>query len=283
MATFKCYECTCEIKLTSLYEDVTTSTGSCPTCGGKNWKIKENNKMSNKNVEEKELTVKWLMQEDKIVKFEEINDTFDISGPVAEFDFDRAGVKAGTKVTVKIDKDLGDHGTVVFMAKSKNPGASSSSSAPASSGNGVIKTVKAYGQKYSGSLLFTDNENEWYTCDKSIGVDNLPQYKDQTVEITEGLTSKNKKIVKTIKIVEGRTTSSSSQSNSKNTYTVTGDARQTSIEAQACMNHANITVATLFAGKFDANNQADGTLVKTLIKSIAKENWKIIQELKSNA
>lgn len=233
-----------------------------------------------KNVEEKELTIKWLMQEDKIVKFEEVDETYDISDPVAKFDFEKAGVKAHSKVTVKIDRDQGDHGMVVFMTKSKNTGSSSTQS----SGSGVIKTVKAYGLKYNGSLLFTDNEKQWYSCNKSIDKDSLSQYKDKTVEVQIKEGPEGGKYVNSIKLVDGgQPQSSSNTTSSKNSFSNSSDPKQSSIEAQACVNSANTTVSRLFAGKFDANKAEDGVLVKTLIDSIAKKNWELVQELKKKA
>ena len=155
--------------------------------------------MSDQNVEEKQLTIKWLMQADKIIKFEEIDETYDISDPVAKFDYKKMGVDTGSKVNVKIDKNIGTHGTVVFMAKEKSN--SSNSPIPASSSKGEIKTVKAYGDKFNGSLLFTDDDKTWYSCAKSIGVENLAQYKDKTVEVTTATGPKGGKYVNSIKIV----------------------------------------------------------------------------------
>lgn len=233
------------------------------------------------NIEEKELTIKWYMADDKIIKFEEIDETFDISDKVAEFDFEKAGIKNGSKVSVKIDRNQGDHGMVVFMTKSKGSSNSYSNKLTSSSG-GEVKTVKAYGLKYNGSLLFTDNDKEWYSCDKSIGVDNIAQYKDQQVEISTRTTEKGKKVVTSIKVCQNK--SSQSVSQPKNDYSNKNnvDIKQNSIEAQASVNHANVTVATLFAGKFDATSQDDGNIVKSLIKTLAKNNWEIIQELKNN-
>lgn len=233
--------------------------------------------MSNQAIEEKELTIKWLMQDDKIIKFEELDKTFDISDAVAKFDFEKAGVKSGSKVSVKIDKDEGTNGTVVFMKKSTGDSTSSQS---ASSSNTITKTVKAYGTKYNGSLLFTDDENTWYSCDKSIGVENLPQYKDKTVEIETRTGGKGGKYVTSIKIVEDQQSPSqdSTTSNKQNSYTKSNETRQASIEAQACMNHANIAISTLLAGTPEAKDQ---DLVKNAIQNLAEKNWEIVQLLKN--
>lgn len=240
--------------------------------------------MSKQNVIEKNgITIKWLEQNDKIIRFQEEPKTYDLSKAVAEFDFEKGGIKDGSSVDVKIDMDEGDNGTVVFMTKTKGESSNSSSNASASNNDAQIKTVKVYGQKWSGSLLF-EGEEDWYSCDKSIGVDNLPQYKGCKVEVVVGVTSKGKKLVKSIKMVNGSSTSSSSstQVKSKNSYKYQDTPeKQTSIEAQASVNSANLTVASLFAGKFDANNVQDGVLVKTLIKAIAEHNYKTIQDLKT--
>ena len=235
--------------------------------------------MTKQNVEEKELTIKWLMKDDKIIKFKEIKETFDISEKVADVDFEKFGVGGGSKMSVKIDHDQGDHGTVIFMKKSVGGPATSADS---DSKDIILKTVKAYGQKFNGSVLFTDDENTWYSCDKSIGTDNLPQYKDRTVEITESVSSNGKKILKSIKMISIK--DGVQESNKpKNYYSNSTNQTQISIEAQACMNHANITVSNLFSGKFDATKGEDGVLVKTLIRSLARENWDIVQELKKLA
>jgi len=236
--------------------------------------------MSKQNVEEKNFTIKWFMAEDKIIKFEEVEETFDVSDAVAGFDFEKMGVKAGSKVAIKIDRDQGDHGVVVFMKKDQG-GNNTSNQSSSTAKKFEIKTVKAYGTKFDGSLLFTDSDT-WYSCNKSIGVDNLSQYKDKDVEIITSKGPKGGNYVTSIKFMGNQTTTPTTTTNSqvKNNYSNNNDSRQVSIEAQACMNHANIAVSTLFAGKFDANSSSDGVLVKSLIKSIAKNNWDIVQELK---
>lgn len=243
------------------------------------------------NIEEKTLSIKWLMQGDRIVKFQESENTYDISDAVAEFDFERMGVVdsdgkglPGNVVNVKVDVDEGNHGTVVYMSKSKAGGGSAPTSNPA---NTVVKTVQAYGLKYSGSLLFTDHEHDkdWYSCDKSIDKDTLPQYKDKAVEVEVGTTPKGKKIVKSIKFAGDSTPQTTSESQVKNDYKTTKgtDPRQLSIEAQACVNHANIAVSHLFVGKFDPNNADDAETIKRIIKSLAQHNFSVIQELKAQA
>lgn len=244
--------------------------------------------MANKNVEEKELTIKWLEQTDKIIRFNEIDTTFDISDAVANFDFSKAGVSSGSRVSVKIDKDQGENGTVVYMTKSKGGSSSAGSSSSEPSGNGTVKTVKAYGTKYSGSFLFTDSE-EWYSCDKSLNiVDKIAEYKDKTVEISTRTTEKGKKIVTAIKVVGGSsstTDTSSSSGKSQNEYAKSGggDSRQTSIEVQSCINNANLFYAHVLAG------QSMETLVKKqaeidqMIQHRALKNLELIKTLKTQA
>lgn len=38
-AAFKCHDCTMTFRLERPEDDPTTSTGSCPGCGGKNWSL----------------------------------------------------------------------------------------------------------------------------------------------------------------------------------------------------------------------------------------------------
>lgn len=38
-AAFKCHACALTFRLEHPYDDPTTSSGSCPGCGGKNWNI----------------------------------------------------------------------------------------------------------------------------------------------------------------------------------------------------------------------------------------------------
>lgn len=244
--------------------------------------------MANKNVQEKELSIKWLEQTDKIIRFNEIDTTFDISEAVANFDFKKAGVDSGSRVSVKIDMDQGENGTVVYMTKSKGGSTSAgSSSASAPSGNGTVKTVKLYGTKYSGSLMF-ENEEEWYSCDKKLDiVDRIAEFKGKQVEITTRTTEKGKKVITSINVVgEGSSTSTSRSSDApKNEYSksASGDSRQTSIEVQSCINNANLFYAHVLAGQSMATLIEKQAEIDQMIQHRALKNLELIKTLKTQA
>ena len=136
--------------------------------------------MAKTTIEDQLLTVKWIIQDEKIIRFKESDKTYDISDAVAAFDFAKAGVKEGTGVKVKIDPAIGDNGTVVFMTK--NAGQTETKVEKGtdpvlppevkSDAKEMVKTIEYMTSKTQG-VKFTDNKDKWYKLTEGLTVDIL--------------------------------------------------------------------------------------------------------------
>lgn len=243
------------------------------------------------NVVEQILTLKWIIPEDKLIRFEEMPEAYVISDKVAEFDFSKAGVTKGTKVNVKIEKN-GEEGTVVFMTKVKgqtpapkeetkteqrDPVPTNTSTATASTDNTKELTVNGLAKGTRG-IIFAEQDKVWYTLAQDIDVEGLYAKgvrKGAKVKVTvvppEGR-SKNE-IITSITVVEEVKKQWSGKKSYKSDYD--NPERQRSIESQAAVNAANRVVASMVTATTDAE-----TVLK-MIRKIAEANLTLIDELKS--
>lgn len=157
----------------------------------------------------KELTLKWVMLEDKIVRFVELNDASEITDEIAKLDFEKAGMVAGAKVSVEFDAN----NKVIFItlvkgaeAPKQEPKAddkpSEAKEAPKESlpTNTKVLTVGGLSPKYRG-ITFKEEKDVWYDVVNEIGIENLEKMgivRGSSVEVTIGEPegkSKNKRIV----------------------------------------------------------------------------------------
>jgi len=166
----------------------------------------------------KELTLKWVMTDDKIIRFTEIEEPCDMTDAVAKVDFEKAGMVSGSKLTVEFDKD---NKTVIFLTlvkgveapkqeKKEEPKAQESAPKQELTGNTKVLTVGGLSPKYRG-ITFKEEKDVWYDVVNEIGIENLDKMgigKGSLVELTiadaEGK-SKNKRIVG-IKLAEKKET-----------------------------------------------------------------------------
>jgi len=241
--------------------------------------------MTKSTTTEHVFTLKWIMQDDKLVRFEENSEAYVISDKVAEFDFEKAGVAKGTKVNVKIEKNA-EHpeGYVVFMTKDKGQPISTTvskeeSRTESSSSTTNIKelTVNGLAVKTRG-IIFAEQDNVWYTLAQDIDIDGLYDKgvrKGAKVKITvippEGR-SKNEIITK-IEVVEEAKKQWSNKKNFKNDYD--SPEKQRSIEAQANVKAASWIVAAMVTPNTDPD-----TVLK-MIRKIAEHNAILTNELKN--
>lgn len=248
------------------------------------------------NLIEKEANVKWVIADQKLIKFLGDDVTYDISDNAAKYLDD---IASNTKVSVQIDPTVGDHGTVVFMkivgAVAKESAPQETKSAPKT--DGVELTIAAISTKNKG-ILFTNEEKKWYSFPESLldTVKSLSKGDKVAVEI-EKKDKGNDFIVSISKVVEepvGDVTPSATTPLTTNKTEVKIDASneydkqenkkkstyysvdtQRSIEAQSSINNACEVVSSLV----DKNTPPDEVL--RMIKKIAEHNHNLLQELKA--
>lgn len=242
------------------------------------------------NVVEQILTLKWIIPEDKLIRFEEMPEAYVISDKVAEFDFSKAGVTKGTKVNVKIEK-TGDEGVVVFMTKVKgqttapktetteqrDPVPTNTSSTSAPTDNTKELTVNGLAKGTRG-IIFAEQDKVWYTLAQDIDVEGLYAKgvrKGAKVKVTvvppEGR-SKNE-IITSITVVEEVKKQWSGKKSYKSDYD--NPEKQKSIECQAAVKAAAWVVAAMVTPTTDPE-----TVLK-MIRKVSEFNLALTDEFKS--
>lgn len=264
-------------------------------------------------LEEKELTLRWIDPDGRIIKFEGMEDHLDISDQVAQIDFDRAGVTGGTLVSVKIDPSIGDKGTVVFMTKSKNAQSDSKAEPEVTQEENTetsnIYTVNGISFKNRG-IIFAENDGVWYTLADSINLDDIKKDvpKGSKVEVVISDEKKGKNYIVTsivpVKNIKENieTTKSEEKAETDNKYkpepVTEKDVfyklkaaenwiaklekdQQNSIEAQGARNVAYQLVSASLQGQAPEVLVKNKEVIKTLITDLAKHAYKTVQELKN--
>lgn len=228
--------------------------------------------------ETKQLTFKWVQNEDKVIKFSDDVNFYDASDKVniTSEAYEKLGIVPGTKVSVVIDGN-----TVLSVTKIGNEAVKTEEKVqnPELSDNTKnILTIDSFKKEYRG-LIFKEQEDQWYTLAKNIDWDSVGIAKGVQVEFTdkdpEGK-SKNR-IITSIKVLEVKqeqkeTPVSEPKSKAKNDYS---NNVQVSIEAQAAVNSANRIVSSL------VDNGTTPEEILKMITRIANHNYDLIQKLKN--
>lgn len=267
--------------------------------------------------ETKKLTVKWIMPEDKIIRFIDIEEPCDMNDAVSKLDFAKAGIVDGSEVSAEFE-----NGVVVFLSlakgnkeapkqETKKEEPKSEQTAPGLNPNISIVTVGGISSKYKG-ITFAEGKDVWYDVVEEIGVDNLSKMgivRGSKVEITVDAPkgkSKNQRIVG-IKLVEKKEAPKEDKKpDARNDFdkeqpiedAPTGkdafyrmkqlenqvrylkDNQQLSIEAQGAVERAFLLVSSIVGKEPAESNVKNTTLIKGLLKDYAKEAFDLIQELK---
>lgn len=250
-------------------------------------------------------TIKWTMPDENMIKFVEDSTPIEYTDAVKKF-MESSGISDGDVVAVEIDEQIGDNGTVVKISKNgsekvqtkpevKKPVVNDYDSPPetkkvSKEENKTVVNVKGISFKNKGIIF--EGEEKWYSfteeVENTIKQNNVS--KGSVVEIIFEKRAKGNDLitkmnvenkVKKETVTEGNPVEVKTEVPVQAKQTQYVDARQGSIEAQACINAANATVSRLFAGTVSAKTPEDGTLIKTLITSLAKHNYDLLQELKN--
>lgn len=248
-------------------------------------------------------TVSWVMGgNDKIIKFKEPDETFDIAEDVFKYLESKELITKleDTKVEVEIDKAQGQNGTVTFLklldnnqtVEPKEETKTTSNDTADSATNLIVKEMTVGGVSVEkAGVIFKDEEKVWYTLDSTI---NAQKFKDEctkkVVQVTIAPQEKGNDVIKSYILKEEDKKDNpekepeTSSSNGKDAFyrikqlenqvRYLKEEKAESFEAQASVNSANQTVS----GMVTPDSKPD--FVLKLIERIAKHNFAIMRELK---
>ncbi len=234
---------------------------------------------------EDKFTVSWMMVDEKMIKFKEIDEAYDLADPVVAF-IQKNGLdkKEGIQVQVKIDKSQGDNGIITDLQEiggTNTPAEEASvteenTSEP--SEDLIVKELTVAGVAVENKgVTFKEEDKVWYTLDDSI---NPQEFKDnytkKIVEISVRQTDQGNDVIMAFtakeELAEDTSKDSEKSSTGKKSYS---NATQVSIEAQASMNSA-CRVAQAILTKDSLPEDAE-----KIIERIGEYNFQLIQDLKN--
>lgn len=223
------------------------------------------------------LTVKWILQDKGMVKFEEKEDHYDLSDAVADLDLAKFGIGEGTIVEAQFDKE----DTVVFLKKVKDAVKEDNVSEVDDSD---VKTWTIAGIPASKEVIkFKEDEKTWYPVSnrvKDLDFDSLGIKARANVKVTFGKSKKVKgkevPVITYLEVVKGNESVNKSETSSTNvgaTKTVNYGDRNTSIEKQCSWKTAGEVVSSYVA----TNGNVEVDEIVDLMKTLAQEGIKFIQ------
>lgn len=232
--------------------------------------------------------VAWMIIKKKLIKFQDSDDTFEVSDNVMKkSDFVKFPIKKNDSVTVSIEDDK-----VTFLRKenaqkstekkeTKKDEAKTETakkeSPVSSSSEKTINIVAVAGNK---KVIKCEEIDGWVNVSTNL---QEKDYKEIGLSARSVVKVKieNDEIVSCSKIEqskeEKKATASDKKTYSKSNYQ-SNDARQQSIEAQACVNSACVIVSQLVGA---TGGKATSEQINKMKKAIAEDSFKLIQELKS--
>lgn len=266
----------------------------------------------------KELTVKWIMVDEKIIRFVEMSEANEMIDNVANLDFEKAGIVKGAKVNVELNAD----NKVIFLTlvkgiespkqeeKIQDKPIETKESLPT---NTKVLTVGGLSPKYRG-ITFKEEKDVWYDVVNEIGIENLEKMgivRGSTVEVTIGEPegkSKNKRVVG-IKLAEKKEVSQENKTPNntndfdreksdikhapkddkdafyiikrlENQIEYLQNEKTSSIEANSAVERAYSLVGAMVQNETGEANVKNKEVIKGLIKEFALDAYNLIQELK---
>lgn len=224
--------------------------------------------------------VSWIMIDDKILKLQKKNETYDISDKV--FDYLKGKNLLETledkTVEVEIDEKQGQTGVITHLAlsDSKEPEPKKEEiktvTPPVESGL-AVKEVTVGGVSAKGGVkLKEDKENDtWYDLDSTIDIQKFKkECTGKVVELTVAPQDKGNDVIKGYILKEEKKEEPKEES-TKKSYNNTGN----SIEAQASLKCAKAIVASMVT----PDSKPD--FVLSLITKISQHAYQTIQDLKN--
>lgn len=227
----------------------------------------------------------WVMSEDKILKLQKKNETYDIADVVYEFLKNKGLLDSleDKDVEVEIDETQGQTGVITYLKLIDNVKESKSEKDIIKNEQQNINlqtkevTVAGVAVEKKG-VIFKEEKNVWYTLDSTI---NAQEFKEKCskkqIMVTIAKQDKGNDVIKSYILKEEKEDPKQQpeelvNNSSKSSYS---NDVQKSIEAQASVNSANELVSKMT----DILN--DPQKVLTTITRIAEHNFKTIQDLKN--
>lgn len=274
-----------------------------------------------KSKEKKDLTVKWVIGEDELIRFAEHDEADTLSSNLAKMDFEKAGFNAGAKVTVEFEEVEGKKVVSnLTLIKGTEP-VKEDQNQEESKGNLTTFTVSGYSLKYKG-ITFKEDKDVWYDVVDEIGIENLEKMGIKKgvkvrVKIGEPGTgkSKNKRILEIQAIVEGVQdvgepgkpsndvkedkpindfdTVKNNPKNDKDAFYIIKklenqiqylqNEKTDSIEANSAVERAFSLVGDMIQNESAESNVKNKEMIKSLVKEYSKLAYDLIQELKKKS
>ena len=218
----------------------------------------------------KELTVKWIVANKKIIKFiEEEDTTYKLADNVLEY-LDE--IKPNVPVNVTIDK-----GSVIFIQKIEGVVVSNEEPEQTSSNNDVY-TVKAISKTRDYYLFEEAGEKEWFTVAKNVKGFLKDVKKGDQLEINVEVTTNDKnKEVKTIVFAKIKSQNKEVKEDQPKEKTQT---KKSSYRDEDAMDKRTaLMVAKDIVTVLLENDKIDNKQVKEVLKDLTKASYDNIQEL----
>lgn len=246
-------------------------------------------------------TVSWCMEEEKIVKLEKLNKTFDLDEKVVAI-LIKKGISdklEDKKVEVEIDESQGENGIITFLkvveeTKTETKKVKKDTTTDnAETTNLITKEITVGGVSVEKAGVVDKDTKIWFTLDSTI---NAQKFKDEctkkTVQITVAPQEKGNDVIKSYVLKEEEQKETKEEGKSKNSYSNNKDdfyrikelernvrflkeEKSQSFEAQASVNSANQAVSGMVSIHDDPEK------VLRTIEKIAEKNYEIIQKLKT--
>lgn len=268
-----------------------------------------------KKQETENRVVKWLMQDKKIIKFNDDDTTYKLKGKVAEFDHAKYGVKTGVSVEVAIQGD-----EVTFMRKSENQDSKpeTKKEAPKKTENKTTLTGDQCVWTISGVptskevIAFKEGKVKWYQVTEELREKDWAKegfVARARVKVTLGtviIKEETKPCVLTMELLneevqqesntesrsqESKTSANNSEQGNinlldnpsdtwqvkqlKNKINYLLEVKQGSIERQSCWSSACQVVAAMLQGETEMNTPV---LIEKEIKTLAEAGLKFVRE-----
>jgi len=225
--------------------------------------------------------VSWVMPDDKILKLEKKNETYDISDKVFEYLKGQNLLETleDKAVEVEIDESQGQSGVITHLSlsdsksdpKNERPPETEPQDCPPDTQGLVVKEITVGGVSVEKSGVVDKDTKTWYTLDSTISAQ---AFKDEctkkVVEITIAPQEKGNDIIKGY-ILKVEDKKDEPVKETKKYTNSTGN----SIEAQASVKSANVITSQM------VDKDTKPEFVEKLITRIARHNFKTIQELKN--
>lgn len=241
----------------------------------------------------KDVVIEWTVLEHGMIKFKDGTDTvYEVSDKVKTFIESQPQFLNGTelkedlKASVEIDETKGDNGCVENIVLSEGTAPKTETTPEATTAEPVKAEVSGDTQRMQvkgvsvqkSCLTFYETPDQWFNLDDGLDVNKVKEMQKQYVNVViEKNTGKGYDFVRSITLATDQPVAQP-KTEAKNDFkpsTNKDSSVQRSIECQAAVNSA-CQVASRICIDQDSKD------IQAFISEIAKNNYKLIQELKNS-